>query len=110
MTAKQLEKLCAEGGDGEGETDELDELFKEALADREEEDDEDEYEDVPTDEDGEERDFDSDFGGRSEDEEDDVVPDLMDALGHRLFMEEETKSRFTEYSMSSSVIRRNAQV
>ena len=87
-------------------------MFKEALAEREEEDDEDEYEDVPTDEeeDGEERDFDSDFGGRSEDEEDDVVPDLMDARGHRLFMEEETKSRFTEYSMSSSVIRRNAQV
>jgi len=112
LTAKQLEKLCAEGGDGEGEADELDELFKEALAEREEEDDEDEYEDVPTDEeeDGEERDFDSDFGGRSEDEEDDVVPDLMDARGHRLFMEEETKSRFTEYSMSSSVIRRNAQL
>merc|ERR1711876_58994 len=34
----------------------------------------------------------------------------MDARGHRLFMEEETKSRFTEYSMSSSVIRRNAQL
>ena len=36
FTAKQLEKLCAEE-DGEG-GDELDELFKEELADREEDD------------------------------------------------------------------------
>ena len=64
----------------------MDELFKEALAEKE---DDDEYEDVSEDEeDGEERDFDSDFGGRSSDEEDDEVPDLLDARGHRLFMEE----------------------
>ena len=48
MTAKQLEKLCAEE-DGEEGGDELDELFKEALADKEDDDD-DEYEDVTDDE------------------------------------------------------------
>merc|ERR1712029_654758 len=103
FTAKDLE-----GMEGEEDEDELDELFKEALAEREDDAD-DEYEDISDDED-EERDFDSDFGGRSSDEEDDDVPDLLDARGHRLFMEEETKSRFTEYSMSSSVVRRNAQL
>jgi len=106
FTAKDLE------GMEDDEEDEMDELFKEALAEKEDDDDnDDEYEDISEDEeDGEERDFDSDFGGRSSDEEDDEVPDLLDARGHRLFMEEETKSRFTEYSMSSSVIRRNAQL
>lgn len=56
--------------------------------------DDDEWED--TDDEG---DFDSD-GGLSGDE------------GPRefLFMDEETKSRFTEYSMSSSVMRRNEQL
>ena len=127
-TAKQLEReLELEGEEGEDGDDELDELFKEALAEREDDDDDDEYEDCED----EEQDFDSDFGGRSSDEEDDEVPDLLDARGHRLFMEEvsllnmyyncflkcfiftlfqETKSRFTEYSMSSSVIRRNQQL
>jgi len=66
--------------------------------------DDDEYEDV-------EDDVDSDFGygGRSEDEEDDILGDLN---GGREFMfaDEETKSRFTTYSMSSSVIRRNKQL
>ena len=42
-------------------------------------------------------------GGRS-DEEDDEVPSLVSWSG------EETKTRFTNYSMSSSVIRRNAQL
>lgn len=58
------------------------------------EDDDDEWED--TDDEG---DFDSE-GGLSGDE------------GPRefMFMDEETKSRFTEYSMSSSVMRRNEQL
>lgn len=34
----------------------------------------------------------------------------LGALGHHLFWEEETKSRFTEYSMTSSVMRRNEQL
>ena len=43
------------------------------------------------------------------DEEDDILGDLN---GGREFMfaDEETKSRFTTYSMSSSVIRRNKQL
>ena len=60
------------------------------------EDDDDEWED--TDEEG---DFDSE-GGFSGDE---------DGRGREfLFMDEETKSRFTEYSMTSSVMRRNEQL
>merc|ERR1719402_489269 len=49
-------------------------------------------------------DMDSDFGGgRSEDEEEDEVPSLQSWSG------EETATKFTNYSMSSSCIRRNAQ-
>lgn len=62
--------------------------------------DDDEWED--TDEEG---DFDSD-GGLSGDEG-------MEEGGcgrEFLFMDEETKSRFTEYSMTSSVMRRNEQL
>lgn len=33
--------------------------------------------------------------------------DMRGDYGDRMFMDEETKSRFTSYSMSSSVIRRN---
>jgi len=44
---------------------------------------------------------DSDFMGGRSDEEYDEVPELYD------FEEEETKTKFTNYSMSSSVIRRN---
>jgi len=45
------------------------------------------------------------MGGRSDDEdEDDEVPELQP------FEEEETKTRFTNYSMSSSVIRRNKEL
>lgn len=43
------------------------------------------------------------------DEEEDEVHSL-DGLSRYTFREEETKSRFTEYSMSSSVIRRNEQL
>ncbi len=52
----------------------------------------DEYEDVPSEE-AEQSDIDSDFGG---------------SFGeNQSFSEEETKSRFTNYSMTSSVIKRN---
>lgn len=61
------------------------------------EDDDDEWED--TDEEG---DFDSE-GGFSGDEEGGRGREF-------LFMDEETKSRFTEYSMTSSVMRRNEQL
>ena len=43
-------------------------------------------------------------GGRSDDEADDEVPSLMSWTG------EETGTKFTNYSMSSSVIRRNNQL
>lgn len=43
------------------------------------------------------------------DEEQDEVRSLG-GLSQYTFREEETKSRFTEYSMSSSVIRRNEQL
>ena len=52
----------------------------------------DEYEDIPSDE-AEQCDVGSDFGGGFDDEQS--------------FTGEETKSRFTNYSMTSSVIRRN---
>lgn len=58
----------------------------------EDEEEEDEYSDV-----------DSDEAGMSDGEE-------RDGLGPLAFDREETKSRFTEYSMSSSVIRRNEQL
>lgn len=61
------------------------------------EDNDDEWED--TDEEG---DFDSE-GGFSGDEEGGRGREF-------LFMDEETKSRFTEYSMTSSVMRRNEQL
>ncbi|XP_038131271.1 protein LTV1 homolog [Cyprinodon tularosa] len=64
------------------------------------EDDDDEWED--TDEEG---DFDSE-GGFSGDER--TERDGED--GEFLFMNEETKSRFTEYSLTSSVMRRNEQL
>ena len=61
--------------------------------------------DYEGDDDGEwEDDSDDCAGGRSDDEEDDKVPSLVSWSG------EETKTRFTNYSMSSSVIRRNAQL
>ncbi|XP_074521632.1 protein LTV1 homolog [Halichoeres trimaculatus] len=67
---------------------------------RSDDNDDDEWED--TDEEG---DFDSE-GGFSGDE------DMEDGCHDRefLFMDEETKSRFTEYSLTSSVMRRNEQL
>jgi len=86
--------------EGEDETDmDLDEFL---CGDENSEDDE--YEDV-------ESDVDSYFsnGGRSEDEEDDILGELGGG-GEFMFANEETRSRFTSYSMSSSVIRRNKQL
>lgn len=68
-------------------------------ADEEEDDDDDEWEDADDEEEG---DFDSE-GGLSDGERDGRV-------GEFLFADEETKSRFTEYSMTSSVMRRNEQL
>ncbi|XP_017461061.1 PREDICTED: protein LTV1 homolog [Rhagoletis zephyria] len=73
--------------------------------DEDEDNDEDELSDVEEDD---QEDFDSDDLNETDDQE------LMDRLGpllrERRFDDEETKSRFTEYSMSSSVIRRNEQL
>ncbi|XP_008283191.1 protein LTV1 homolog [Stegastes partitus] len=71
-----------------------------ADAEGDDEDDDDEWEDTD-----EEEDFDSE-GGFSDDED-------VEGGGRGrefLFMDEETKSRFTEYSMTSSVMRRNEQL
>uniref|UniRef100_A0A8C5PRZ1 Protein LTV1 homolog n=1 Tax=Leptobrachium leishanense TaxID=445787 RepID=A0A8C5PRZ1_9ANUR len=69
-------------------------------------DDEDGWEDVDSDDDGsKEGDFDSD--GPMTDGEDDGEPGNTKEF---MFMNEETKSRFTEYSITSSVIRRNDQL
>lgn len=71
-------------------------------------------------EDGEYSDIDSDFDGDSngplsdeDDENGDRLAPLRGERRHHKFSQfdgEETKSRFTEYSMSSSVIRRNEQL
>lgn len=56
----------------------------------------------------EEGEFGSDFD--EDDFEDEEKDGLGPLLNERRFDDEETKSRFTEYSMSSSVIRRNQQL
>jgi len=66
--------------------------------------DEDEEYDGDGDDDEWEDDSDDFGGGRSSDEEDDKVPSLLSWSG------EETGTKFTNYSMSSSVIRRNQQL
>lgn len=55
-------------------------------------------------------DVDSNEAGYSGEEEDDVAPLPHTQRRFAHFDDEETKSRFTEYSMSSSVIRRNEQL
>lgn len=85
-----------------------DDFVLKAMGGEDDDDDEGSYDD-----DGEcEEDFDSDDLMDEDDEEDDN--ELMDRLGplmrERRFGNEETKSQFTEYSMSSSVIRRNEQL
>ncbi|NP_001085284.1 protein LTV1 homolog isoform X1 [Xenopus laevis] len=69
----------------------------------EKDDDDDDWEDVESG--SEENDYDSD--GTVSDEDD---GEGDGARKEFLFMQEETKSRFTEYSMTSSVIRRNEQL
>lgn len=78
--------------------------------DCEDDDDEDEDEEDWQDEDGEnDMDFDSD--NLNDDENADELMDRLAPLMRKSrFDDEETKSRFTEYSMSSSVIRRNEQL
>lgn len=81
--------------DFENPDNELDDNFMEMAAGSEDfnEEDEDEYN----------SDVDSDFSAEDDEE--------RDALGPlRMYKDEESKSRFTEYSMSSSVIRRNDQL
>lgn len=68
---------------------------------REDEANDDEWED--------DEDFDSE-GPMSEDEEEPAFPITDGRLGDYMFMNEETKSRFTDYSMTSSVIRRSEQL
>lgn len=58
----------------------------------------------------EQSDVDSNEAGYSEEEDDEVGPLPGARNQFPQFDEEETKSRFTEYSMSSSVIRRNQQL
>lgn len=65
--------------------------------------DEDAWEDVEEEEDGEDEEYDSE-GPLSDDS------DFKEKMKEFLFMEEETKSRFTEYSMTSSVMKRNEQL
>ncbi|CAG9808294.1 unnamed protein product [Chironomus riparius] len=60
-------------------------------------------------EDDEDADIDSD-GAAYSDEEDDEIGPLPKSRNFPTFDNEETKSRFTEYSMSSSIIRRNEQL
>jgi len=67
---------------------------------------------IGSDEDGEDGDWETEsgedssecMGGRSEDEDFDEVPELQP------FDDEETKTKFTNYSMSSSIIRRNKEL
>ncbi|KAL7021089.1 hypothetical protein ACKWTF_011747 [Chironomus riparius] len=61
------------------------------------------------DEEDEDADIDSD-GAAYSDEEDDEIGPLPKSRNFPTFDNEETKSRFTEYSMSSSIIRRNEQL
>lgn len=92
FTLKDLEKDLAGDDEEEGE-DELDDFLAQAMesGDEKEGDEEDD-------------DFGSDFGGGFGSEEDDELGSLE---GGFAFEAEETRSRFTQYSMSSSVIPRS---
>lgn len=99
--------------DFDDENNQLEDDFVMKAMDGESGDEEDYYDDDEDyDEDDDEQDFDSDDLNDDDDEEN--MEELMDRLGplmrERRFADEETKSRFTEYSMSSSVIRRNEQL
>lgn len=49
-------------------------------------------------------------GEEEEEDDDDVLCDMRSDCGQRSPDNDDNKSRFTEYSMTSSVIRRNAQL
>ncbi|XP_023295563.2 protein LTV1 homolog [Lucilia cuprina] len=87
-----------------------DDFVIQAMGDGED-DEEDSY---GSDDDDESQEFDSDDLMDDDDDFDENDDELMDRLGplmrERRFGNEETKSQFTEYSMSSSVIRRNEQL
>ncbi|XP_055856403.1 protein LTV1 homolog [Episyrphus balteatus] len=83
-----------------------DDFVVQAMGDEDDEDDDDDYYDEE-----DEEDFDSDDLMSSGDENEEEIRDrLAPLMRERRFDDEETKSRFTEYSMSSSVIRRNEQL
>lgn len=96
-------KLAAE--DDDDDDDELDDILSEMVRAEKEEsgaddlDDEDEYYD--------EEEEDGSSGSPYYYSENDEVPDLDERF---LFDKEETKSKFTEYSMTSSVIKRSEQL
>ncbi|XP_075169738.1 LTV1 ribosome biogenesis factor [Haematobia irritans] len=74
-------------------------------------DDEDSYEDEDDEMEDDEEDFDSDdLNSSGEEDEDELMDRLGPLMRNKRFENEETKSQFTEYSMSSSVIRRNEQL
>lgn len=89
--------------DFENPDNELDDNFMELAMGGEDEGSEEEWSDE---EEEEASDVDS---NKAENYSDEELDDLGPLLNNN-FEQEETKSRFTEYSMSSSVIRRNAQL
>lgn len=68
-----------------------------------------EWDDVAAEKEGDSDDYYGSAGSLS-DEDVTASGKSLGALGHHLFWEEETKSRFTEYSLTSSVMRRNEQL
>ncbi|EDW85817.1 uncharacterized protein Dwil_GK23272 [Drosophila willistoni] len=98
--------MAALDSDCENDNEDLDDDFvAQAMGDG---DDDDEYSDYEE-EDDDDMEIDSD--NLNEDENDDELMDrLAPLMRERRFDDEEVKSRFTEYSMSSSVIRRNDQL
>lgn len=69
--------------------------------------DEDAWEDVEEEEDGEDFQSDEEYDSEGPLSDD---SDFKGKMKEFLFMEEETKSRFTEYSMTSLVMKRNEQL
>lgn len=94
------------------DNEELDDDFvMQAMEGDEDDDDDEEGEWEDEEEDGEnDMDFDSDNLNDDDENEDELMDRLAPLMRKSRFDEEETKSRFTEYSMSSSVIRRNEQL
>ncbi|CAD7088232.1 unnamed protein product [Hermetia illucens] len=87
-----------------------DDFVVQAMGGEDEDDEFDEDEEYEDEEDEEEVDFDSDNLGDSDVSDAELEDKLGPLMKERRFSDEETKSRFTEYSMSSSVIRRNEQL